>query len=94
MNTTATATDARNIAAATAGHWTDARVLDSDLPGVKYLQLSITFGGTIRAEVEVYAPTREFGSASVIVGGVGHLITPTPEMVEAFTAKGGRSIFA
>ena len=85
---TFTATDAKNTLAAAEGRWNEARLVQSDLPGVQYLSLDL---GGIR--IEVYASTREFGNATVIAGRAGHLVTPTQEMVDAFTAAGGRSIF-
>lgn len=90
--TTYTAATAR-IAAATTGHWTEARKIESDLPGVSYLQLTVeTTEGTAR--VEVYAPEPRFGAASVILGGMGNLTVPTDEMIQAFLDHGCSSIFA
>lgn len=85
---TFTATDAKNALALTEGRWDEARLVQSDLPGVQYLSLSVD-----GIRFEVYAATREFGNATVIAGRAGHLIRPTQEMVDAFIAAGGRSIF-
>lgn len=80
-------TNARVATAAAAKRMSEARRVESDLPGVTYLELSIrTNLGPAR--VEVYSARKEFGSASVIIGGVGTLIVPTDEMTAAFTAHG------
>lgn len=84
---------ADRVAASTAGHWaTKARKLDSDLPGVSYLQVKVAtdHGAAI---VQVYSARRAWGCASVVLGGVGQIITPTQEMADAFTAAGCVDIF-
>ena len=95
--TTITTADAvQPVIAEAAGHWDSARKVESDLPGVTYLSIGfpVFFGKQlIQCRVEVYSARPEFGSASVIIGGTGHLIVPTDEMTAAFTAHGCVDIF-
>ena len=74
-----------------------ARKAKSDLPSVTYLTIGfpvILDEQIIHCRVEVYSARQELGSASVIIGGVGHLIVPTDEMVAEFAARGCVDIFA
>ncbi|MDN5687773.1 MAG: hypothetical protein L0G94_14040 [Brachybacterium sp.] len=95
MNTTTrtvTGRDIKTIVAVASGRWaTAAEHVQSDLPGVSFLRqnLRTTVGD---ARVEVYADKRQWGAASVIVGGVGHLITPTEQMRAAFRVNGCHTI--
>lgn len=91
------ATATQSIVAEAAGHWGKARKVESDLPGVTYLSIRFPVffdGQLIQCRVEVYSARQELGCASVIIGGGGHLIVPTDEMVAAFTARGCVDIFA
>lgn len=88
---TFTASDAKAVVGISKGRWEDARLVQSDIPGVQYLSLTIP-ANPVDIRIEVYSDAREFGCATVIQGRVGHLIRPTQEMVDAFTARGGRSI--
>lgn len=89
MNTYVTAADVQSVIAEAAGHWSKARKVESDLEGVSFLRISfpVFFGAElIQSRVEVYVDAEEWGAASVIIGGVGTLIEPTAEMIEAFRA--------
>lgn len=95
--TATTATATQTVVAEAAGHWTKARKVESDLPGVTYLSIGfpVFFGSQlIKCRVEVYSARQELGCAAVIIGGSGTPIVPTDEMVAAFTARGCVDIFA
>lgn len=95
MNTTATATE--SVIAEAVGHWTKARKVESDIPGVTYLTLAFPVfldDQLVHCRVDVYSPRPKLGSASVVIGGTGHPIIPTDEMIAAFTARGCVDIFA
>lgn len=96
MNAT-TATATQSVIAEAAGHWDKARKVKSDLPRVTYLSIGFPVffdGQLIKCRVEVYSARQELGCASVIIGGIGHLIVPTDEMVAEFAARGCVDIFA
>lgn len=89
MNAKITAADVQSVVTEAAGHWSKARKVESDLPGVTYLSLSfpVVFGAQlIQSRVEVYVDAEEWGAAAVIIGGVCNLIEPTAEMIDAFRA--------
>lgn len=86
--------DIKVLTATTAGRWSyAAQRVESDLPGVSFLRLTMrTSVGAAR--VEVYSDRRAHGAASLIVGGTGHLITPTEEMSAAFRSHDCADIYA
>ncbi|MDN6301468.1 MAG: hypothetical protein L0J57_00245 [Brachybacterium sp.] len=85
---TVTDHDVKTLIAVAAGRWaTAAERIESDLPGVSFLRLNLR-SPIGDARIEVYSDERAWGAASVIVGGVGHLITPTEQMRASFRVHG------
>ncbi|MDN5585231.1 MAG: hypothetical protein L0G69_01560 [Brevibacterium sp.] len=86
--------DIKTLIATAAGRWSHAaKRVESDLPGVSFLRLNMrTSAG--EARIEVYSDRRARGAASVIVGGVGHLITPSEQMRAAFRNHSCADIYA
>lgn len=91
---TITEYDIKVLTATAAGRWAyAAKRIESDLPGVSFLRLEMrTSVGAAR--IEVYSDRREHGAASLIVGGLGHLITPDRQMRDAFRSHGCADIYA
>lgn len=93
---TITATATQSVIAEAAGHWGKARKVKSDLPGVTYLSIGFPVffdSQLIKCRVEVYSARQELGCASVIIGGVSHITTPTDEMTAEFIARDCTDIF-
>lgn len=91
QNTTAstvTGHQVKALIAVAAGRWaTAAKRIESDLPDVSFLRLNLR-SSIGDARIEVYSDKRAWGAASVIVGGVGTLITPTEQMRASFRVNG------
>lgn len=79
-----------NAVALTEGRWTQqGKRVESDLSGVSFLRMDLS-----GARVEVYSDREGFGGASVIVGSIGYLTAPTPEMRRAFGERGCVDIYS
>lgn len=85
------------VIAEAAGHWNKARRVGFDIPGVTYLTIAFPVfidDQLTHCRIDVYSPRPQRGSASVVIGGTGHPIIPTDEMIAAFTARDCVDIFA